>query len=210
MIRSMTKVSRYQIDGCQAKVAANHWPVETFIMRAQELTFPDNYFDFSFTNFVVADLDDPKIVAHHLFRTLKPGGRAVVCTFAFRPHDDAMKAAHLATRGHSAKLGLAYDPGWLKQETLRAFLVAGGFEKSKISISTCDVFEKLKDLRWWMTALWGYIGQRDIGWTLEDEEKWDEAVDILVETMAKSPGVMKTDDGEALVKFVVNVSIATK
>jgi ubiquinone/menaquinone biosynthesis C-methylase UbiE len=48
-------------------------------MRAQELTFPDNYFDFSFTNFAVADLDDPKVVAQHLFRTLKPGGRAIVC-----------------------------------------------------------------------------------------------------------------------------------
>jgi SAM-dependent methyltransferase len=179
-------------------------------MRAQELTFPDDHFDFSFTNFVVADLDDPKIVAQHLYRTLKLGGKAIVCTFAFRPHDEAIKAAHSATRGPNAKLGLAFDPEWLKEERLKDFMVAGGFEESKIHMSTCEVFEELKDLRWWMAALWGYIGQRDNGWKVQDEEKWDEAIDILVETMQKSPGVTTTSDGGALIKFVINISISTK
>jgi SAM-dependent methyltransferase len=159
-------------------------------MRAQEVTSPNNHFDFSFTNFVVADLDDSKIVAQHLYRTLKPGGRAIVCTFAFRPHDEAIKAAHLATRGPNAKLGLAYDLEWLKQEQLKDFMV--------------------QDLRWWVTALWGYIGQRDDGWKVDDEKKWDEAIDIMVKTMENSPGMTKTDDGGALLKFVVNISISTK
>ena len=110
--KAMLKLSTYQIDGCQAKVEANHWPVETHIMRAQELTFPDNYFDVSFTNFIVADLDGPKIVAQHLYHTLKPGGKAILYTFAFRPHDAAIKAAHFATRGPNARLRLAYDPEW--------------------------------------------------------------------------------------------------
>ncbi|KAH8806364.1 hypothetical protein F5882DRAFT_346116 [Hyaloscypha sp. PMI_1271] len=79
-------------------------------MRAQKLTFLDNYFDLSFANFVVTDLDYQKIVAQHLYRTLKPSRQAIACTFAFRPHGDARRAAHLATRGPNAKLGLAYDP----------------------------------------------------------------------------------------------------
>jgi hypothetical protein len=179
-------------------------------MRAQELTFPNDNFDFSFTNFVVAELDEPKIVAQHLYRTLKPGGHAIVCTFAFRPHDEAIKAAHFATRGSKAKLGLAYDLEWLKQETLKDFLVAGGFEERKVQISTCEVFENVKDLRWWVTALSGYTGQRDDGWKPEDEEKWDEAVNVLFKTMEQSPGVTRTDDGGALLKFVINISISTK
>jgi ubiquinone/menaquinone biosynthesis C-methylase UbiE len=77
----------------------------------QELTFPGNYFTQSFTNFIVAGLDHPKTVAQHLYRTLQSGGQEIVCTFAFHPHDEAIKAAHLATRGSNAKLGLAYDPG---------------------------------------------------------------------------------------------------
>jgi ubiquinone/menaquinone biosynthesis C-methylase UbiE len=44
-----TDANIYQVDGCQAKVDANQWPVETLVMRAQELTFPDNYFTHSFT-----------------------------------------------------------------------------------------------------------------------------------------------------------------
>jgi hypothetical protein len=158
-------------------------------------------------NFVVADLDNPKIVARHLYRTLNPGGRAIVCTFPFRPHDEAIKAAHLATRGSNAKLGLAYDPEWLKYETLKDFLVAGGFEESKMQISTCEVFENEKDLSWWVTALRGYIGQRDDGWKPEDEGRWDEAINVMVKTMEKSPGVTMTDGGGALLKFVVNISI---
>jgi hypothetical protein len=71
-----------------------------------------------------------------------------VCSFAFRPHDEAIKAAHLATRGPNAKLGLAYDPAWFKQEKLKDFMVAGGFEESKVHMSNCDVFETVKDLMW--------------------------------------------------------------
>ena len=56
----------------------------------------------------------------------------------------------------------------------------------------------------------GYIGQRDGGWKGEDEEKWNEAIGVLMETMEKSPGAMMTDDGGALLKFVVNISISTK
>jgi transcriptional antiterminator len=67
----------------------------------------------------------------------------------------------------------------------------------------------VKDLRWWLIALLGYIGQMDDGWKEEDKEKWNEAIDVLVKTMEKSPGVMKTDDGGTLIKLVVHISIST-
>jgi hypothetical protein len=105
---------------------------------------------------------------------------------------------------------LAYDPEWFKQEKLKDFTVAGGFEGSKVHISTCDIFEKVRDLRWWLTALWGYIGQRNDGWKQEDEARWEEAIEVLVKTMEMLPGVTKTDDGGAMIKFVINISISTK
>lgn len=89
-------------------------------------------------------------------------------------------------------------------------MIAGGFEGSKIQMSTCEVFEELKDLKWWLTALWGFIGQRDDGWKAEDEDKWDEAIDILMKTMKSSPGVTTMGNGDAMLKFVVNISISTK
>jgi ubiquinone/menaquinone biosynthesis C-methylase UbiE len=109
-MRAILKSSRYQIGGCQDKGSLPITGLLNFIKRAQKLTSPDNYFDLSFTNFVVTDLDDQKIVGQHLYRTLKPGGQAIVCTFAFCPHGGARRAAHLATRQPNAKLGLAYDP----------------------------------------------------------------------------------------------------
>ena len=61
-----------------------------------------------------------------------------------------------------------------------------------------------------MTALWGYIGQKDDGWKEEDEEKWDEAIDVMAKTTEKSLGATKANDGGPLLKFVVNISISTK
>jgi ubiquinone/menaquinone biosynthesis C-methylase UbiE len=80
-----TDANEYQVLGCRAKVEENGWPAETKVMRAQALTFPDEYFTHSFTNFVVANLDEPEVCAGHIWRTLKKGGVAVVCTWAFMP-----------------------------------------------------------------------------------------------------------------------------
>jgi ubiquinone/menaquinone biosynthesis C-methylase UbiE len=95
--------SKKQIGRWQAKVDFNHCSVETFIMRAQELAVSDNHFDFSFTNFVVSELNDPEIVARHLYRVLKVTGQTTVCTLAFHPHDKAINAAHLAAKGQITK-----------------------------------------------------------------------------------------------------------
>jgi ubiquinone/menaquinone biosynthesis C-methylase UbiE len=64
------------------------WPnVKAEVMRAQELTFPDSFFAYSLTTFVAANLDDGPFAAGHLYRTLKPGGTAVVATWKSMPHD---------------------------------------------------------------------------------------------------------------------------
>lgn len=77
--------NEYQVLGCRAKVEENGWPVETKVMRAQKLTFPNEYFTHSFTNFVVPNLDEPEVAAKHIWRTLKRRGVAVVFTWAFMP-----------------------------------------------------------------------------------------------------------------------------
>ena len=65
------------IDACDEKAKKHGWPVEASVMRAQELTFPDNFFTTSFSNFFVAHLDDDHRAAEHLHRTMRPGGTAV-------------------------------------------------------------------------------------------------------------------------------------
>ncbi|KAH8672642.1 hypothetical protein BGZ60DRAFT_405281 [Tricladium varicosporioides] len=92
------------IEDCRRRVDANKWPVITKVAGAQDLDldFDDDFFNFSFTNFAAASLTDPEKAATHLFRTLKPRERAIVCTWGFMPHNLPLEKADLATRGDDA------------------------------------------------------------------------------------------------------------
>jgi SAM-dependent methyltransferase len=45
------------------------------------LSFPDNKLTHSFTNFAIMAMPEPDKVAAHIYRTLKPGGTAVITTW---------------------------------------------------------------------------------------------------------------------------------
>jgi len=205
-----TDANEYQVNGCKAKVEENGWPVETAVMRAQELTFPDNYFTHSITNFVVANLDDPDVAATHIYRTLKPGGVAIICTWAFMPHDEPMKQASAVTRGPKAQFALQWGGEWYLQSKLKEFILSGGFQEQNIKMYTSDVYHEVRDSKRWATILWSFLGIRDDGWHQEDEETWDKAIEIMVRELEKSPAYRENEDGTASLKFTANISISTK
>ena len=94
-------------------VVASLPPQETgqlkqLLLPAQSLTFPDNYFTHSFTNFFITHLDenhDP--AAKQVCRTLKQGGTAIVSTWAAMAHEEPIKRAHLETRGPDVAFPMA-------------------------------------------------------------------------------------------------------
>jgi len=47
----------------------------------------------------------------------------------------------------------------------------------------------------------------DGGWYQEDEDRWEEAVDVLVGEIEKGDAFRRADDGAALIKFVANISL---
>ena len=188
---------------------AHDYPVETAVMRAQDLTFPDNYFTHSFTNFVIAGLDDVDVASKHLYRTLKPGGIATVCTWAEMVHTEPLSTAHSASRGLDAKLALDWGGAMVLQSWLKDFLIVGGFDGKKVEITTCNVFLKVKDIRHWATITWSFLGERKDGWHQEDEDKWDQVIDIIVGEIKKSPNCKELEDGNEL-KFTANIARAVK
>jgi ubiquinone/menaquinone biosynthesis C-methylase UbiE len=76
------------------------WPVETALMPAQKLDYPDNTFTHSIMNCVILRLSDSDAIkaCSEMYRTLKPGGVGVVSGWADLPHRAALAAAHTATR----------------------------------------------------------------------------------------------------------------
>jgi ubiquinone/menaquinone biosynthesis C-methylase UbiE len=74
-----TDIDQIFLDKLQEDVLKNSWPIQVSNQRAEKLSFPDNYFSHSITNIGIfftssAGLDGAKEV----YRTLKPGGTAVV------------------------------------------------------------------------------------------------------------------------------------
>lgn len=180
-------------------------------MRAQSLTFPDSTFDISFTNFVIMGLDNRELAAKHLFRTLKPGGSAVVSTWASMPHDLPLKVAHEVTRPSESKLRIQWGGDLLLESTLKDFYLEGGFEEEKIEIKQFELWHPVKDLAAWAEGLWSFLGDTEEGWSVQDEERWEEAVRIIIDEVGRSRDFVRSEDGKGgELRFVAHVGVARR
>ncbi|KIW13371.1 hypothetical protein PV08_08559 [Exophiala spinifera] len=113
------------VDVTRRKSATLGWKnVDASVMDSQALTFPDGLFDLSVTNFGIFFLPEPQRGADHIYRTLKPGGTAVVTSWKERR----------LIRPDSKPLGAPWEEEWSKEETLRSVLEKAGFEARKIQI----------------------------------------------------------------------------
>lgn len=58
---------------------------------------------------------------------------------------------------------------------------------------------------------WSFIGgTSEVGWLQTDEERWDQAIGVVVEELRKSKGFMELDGGRCELEFIANIVIATK
>ena len=135
-----TDRNQYMIDGCREFATAGKWPGEATVMPSQSLIFPDNYFTHSFANFFITHLDENHDrAANNIHRTLKPGGTAIISTWATMAHGEPIKRAHLGTRGPDVSFPMGMPTHWYENDALKNFFIVGGFKKENINITTCDV-----------------------------------------------------------------------
>jgi len=113
--------------------------VDAQVMDAMELTFPDSTFTHSFTNdvLIAMPLDDAKKAATQIYRTLQPGGTAVVTTWRKLGYMGMFKdVVHQVKPGTFVGEGGLIPDHWMTEETLRDVLVAGGFKTEQIEIKS--------------------------------------------------------------------------
>jgi ubiquinone/menaquinone biosynthesis C-methylase UbiE len=107
------------------------WPVTVATMDVKTLSFPDNTFDLSITNFVIMALhenDGDVRAAAHTLRTLKPGGTGAITVWNDMPSRQiALINAHYKTRG--------------TDEPMAPFLSMGSYNKN-------DLAQVMKDAGW--------------------------------------------------------------
>lgn len=205
-----TDINEQFVQGVAALVAQKQWPVDTAVMSAQELNFDDNRFTQSFTSFAFHCLGDHDAAAREVYRTLKPGGIAVASIWVFMPHVDALQHAHWRTRGRDGPMPTLLPIEGFQEANLRKALEVGGFQSGNITCSTKDCYLKIPDLKRWAQLAWSYLGTLPTGWAQNDEDKWDEAIEDIVEELKSGDGISQNEQGETVLKMIACVAVAKK
>lgn len=193
----------------QAKLAENpSWPVKTETMDACNLTFPDNTFDFSLTTFVFTALADDVGAAKHILRTLKSGGNGAVAVWKEMPWHVALENAHHKTRGADEPMAPFLSKSWYKKEKLEQVVKDAAW--SKVNFIEKTAWLNLgPDLKRWATIAWTFLAAPVGGWQQRDEDKWDEAIDSIVDDLSKSEW-HKVEDGIHKIRMVADIAIVQK
>jgi SAM-dependent methyltransferase len=204
-----TDINPQFVAGVQALSETNKWSVSTAVMSAQEISFPDDMFTQSITSFAFHCLGDHDQAARHVYRTLRPGGFAIATIWIFMPHVEALQHAHWRTRGKDGPMPALLPLEEFKEPDLRAALRVGGFKDENISCSEKTCYLKVPDMKRWAQLAWSYLGHLPTGWSQSDEDKWDEAIDDIVEQLASGDGIT-FENGETVMKMISVVAVAKK
>ncbi|KAF2843687.1 S-adenosyl-L-methionine-dependent methyltransferase [Patellaria atrata CBS 101060] len=158
------------------------WPVMASEVDPAELYFPDESIDISYTGFALDNHPDAIGAAKHIWRTLKPGGTAAVAVWTEKPWIKALTKAHYSTRGADAPL----PPRLARDQVNDTQLV-----QNIVRDAAWENVEFIEKEAWieqdcfctWSRWAWGYYGEPAGGWTQYDEDRWDDAQDVVVAEM---------------------------
>jgi SAM-dependent methyltransferase len=207
-----TDIDHKMLQTFEEEARASHYPANIHQMNSDNLKFPDNHFDISFTHFVVPYLfGNTTDTARHLYRTLRPGGRAVVTTWAYLPHDGPVSRATFETRGMGSARPAAVEPAWSSPPKIVEFFRDGGFDTEKCTQASHRVTFNIEDnmLHLWASDLWSSVGMRAEGWIREDEDNWNQTIDVIVRELKRAKGV-RHYNGHYRLQLQANVVVAQK
>jgi len=196
----------------QARAEKENWPSKCINVDCHSLPFADNSIDLSLWNNLVFILPQESTLGlKETYRTLKPGGKIVVNSWAYIPNLEPMQVTAMTTRPPGTQLPRDGLDEWYNANKLEEVLIKGGFEKDKIVVEKVEVFTETVEIVQYATMLWSFVwGSTEAGWLKSDEERWDEAIAIFVRELRKTEGFEELEDGRARLRFMANVATATK
>jgi len=179
---------------------------EVRLEDAQSLTFTDDMFDASITNFGIVNIPDPIAGAKQIYRTLKPGGTVIVTawkTFGFKPIlweiQEQVKPADPLTELH-------IEP-WCDSALLEKILKAGGFSQVNFTVVKDGLWgENKEDFK--RVLLENLVTLTARNWTEEEQCKLPAMISQVVDEQQDKFSV--TDGGKVGCMMEAWVAVATK
>jgi SAM-dependent methyltransferase len=202
-----TDIDQVFLDVLESDVQRNSWPIEVSNQRSETLLFPSNHFTHSITNIGIfftssAGLDGAK----EIYRTLQPGGTAVVNCWETITWLLPFKLVHEALR--PGKPYPAPPVLWSDGKQIQKVMLEAGFSREEMRVEKSEAWATTGEIRSWAEKSWAFLGGLG-GWAETDEERWDEAVDLLVAHILAQPGT-ETIDGQVRMKASQWIVIARK
>jgi SAM-dependent methyltransferase len=196
------------LDSFQSDATQNNWDVDITNQKSENLSFQDNYFDYSITNIGIffttsGGLDG----AQEIFRTLKPGGTAIVNCWAHITWLLPFAMTHATIRGFPMpRPAITWNDG----QRIEQIMLEAGFKKENMRVEKSKAYASVAttDLRAWAEKTWAFLANLG-GWYGEDEGKWDEAVDFFVERLLEQEGTKRVRE-EVRMRAEQWVVVATK
>ena len=190
------------IEELNKKAQAEKWQrVESAVVDAEELTFQDDEFTHSITNFGIFLFPDPVQAAKEIYRTLRPGGVAVVTSWYYVGWLTIIQDVLRRLRPKE-KVWDGPFPGWMRTSKLEEVMLAGGFQSGKLKITSVTTMLRGRDRDLQLDNMKpAWVKRATVGWSEDDRNEFDaqltEAFDAL-----------KTDD--TALEDVTSVATAEK
>ena len=190
-------------------VSSNHWSdrVETAVMDGVSLHYDDELFDASITNFGIFFFADPIMGAREIYRTLKPGGKAVVTCWKEVPFLPILHAVQAIVKPGSIPIALPILDKWTKKETMETTLKEGGF-------GAVETYEK--KVMWWNKGIDkaakgfadNFVNMVGDQWTEGEKERILETTVQVLEEQGKD--LVVASEGMIGFHMVAWVAVATR
>ncbi|KAF5620151.1 s-adenosyl-l-methionine-dependent methyltransferase [Fusarium sp. NRRL 52700] len=207
-----TDINEDVLELYRRNIAANNWPAEALKMDASKLDFPDETFTHCIGNALLVVLENDGVDAiKEIYRTLKPGGVAILNSWAHTPTIPAIHAAAKKTRPDGTPLPRKGLDKWEEKDFLRDVIIKERFQPEQVKFIQKDVHVTIGDLERFATMIWSFTGGTSkAGWLMSDEENWDTAVEAVMEALSQTEGYEKLEDGKNRIMFQAHVAVATK
>jgi ubiquinone/menaquinone biosynthesis C-methylase UbiE len=206
-----TDIDEAAVKAYRARSTSSSWPAEGVVMDAHALSFPDETFTHSIGNAIIFLTRNNGIDAvKEMHRTLKPGGTLIVNCFAYNPHLGAVREASRSTRELETLPSWDSFEHWQDPTFIAGILEAGGFENGTVNVQQREIFVNVGDFDRHASVTWSFRGMPSTGWNKQDEEMWNEAIQILKQELRKTKGFKILEDHSTVIRFLINVATAVK